>query len=93
MALLSVSCAENSINSSSLTEIEGKLTMKRGSYSRDPVLILDNITTGQDFMIQNPDSFNLINRQNQTVKVKARLVQKEMGPGRFAIIEVIEVKN
>jgi len=80
-----VSCA----NSTEL-ELEGRLAVKGSSVHT--YLVIEDKKSHKNYKIQNKESFNLMNRQKQTVKIKAKLVKEAIGPGFPAVIEVVEVK-
>jgi len=84
-ALSLLSCAN-----SADTTIEGKIAIK-GSMPHT-YLVIEDKKTHKDYKIVNPKDFNLINRQNQVVKIKAQLVKKAIGPGFPAEIKVIKAK-
>ncbi len=71
-------------------ELEGRVAVK-GSSPHTYLSIKDS-KSQKSYKIQNNESFDLMNKQNQTVKVKAILVKKAIGPGFPAVIEVVEVK-
>ena len=85
MALSILGCA----NSSDI-ELEGKLAVK-GSEPFTYLSIKDK-TTKKSYKIQNKESFDLMHKQKQIVKVKAELIKKAVGPGFPAVIRVVEVK-
>ena len=76
-------------NSESI-ELQGKLTM-RGSAPHTMLTLYDD-KSGKLFQVQNGEKYHLDRHQNQTIKVRAKLIKGEIGPGFPAIIEVIEVK-
>lgn len=73
-----------------MMELEGKVAMK-GSEPHTYLSIKDS-KSQKSYKIQNQAKFDLMKKQNQTVKVKAVLVKEAIGPGFPAVIEVIEVK-
>ncbi len=73
-----------------IIEVEGRVAVK-GSSPHTYLSIKDN-KSHKSYKIQNNESFNLMNKQNQTVKVKATLIREAVGPGFPAVIEVVEVK-
>lgn len=73
-----------------MMELEGKVAMK-GSAPHTYLSIKDS-KSQKSYKIQNQAKFDLMKKQNQTVKVKAVLVKEAIGPGFPAVIEVIEVK-
>ncbi|NKQ41326.1 MAG: hypothetical protein HF962_07125 [Sulfurovum sp.] len=88
--IFSFGCSSNAANNNIL-EIKGGIHMK--GFSRNIYLGIEDSKTGTIYRIQNPKKFNLNNRQNETVKIKAKLLKKVVGPGFPAVIEVLEVKN
>ncbi len=77
------------VNSQNI-ELEGKIALK-GSQPHT-YLVLEDQKTLKDYKIANSSQFNLINKQNQIVKVEAKLLKKPVGPGFPAVIEVVSVK-
>ncbi|HEY9190404.1 MAG TPA: hypothetical protein VIM88_06015 [Sulfurovum sp.] len=73
-----------------MMELEGKVAVK-GSEPHTYLSIKDS-KSQKSYKIQNQAKFDLMQRQNQTVKLKAVLVKEAVGPGFPAVIEVIEVK-
>ena len=71
-------------------ELEGRVAVK-GSSPHTYLSIKDN-KSHKSYKIQNNESFDLMKKQNQTVKVKAVLIKEAIGPGFPAVIEVVEVK-
>ena len=71
-------------------DIEGRLAVK-GS-SRYHYLNINDINSNINYKISNKTSFDLINKQNQIVKIKASIIKQAVGAGYPAVIEVIEVK-
>ena len=71
-------------------DLEGRLAVKGSSIHT--YLVIEDQKSHKNYKIQNKESFNLINRQEQTVKIKAKLVKEAIGPGFPAVIEVVEVK-
>jgi len=78
-------CAQENV-----MELEGKVAVK-GSDPHSYLSIKDS-KSQKSYKIQNQAKFDLMQRQNQTVKLKAVLVKEAVGPGFPAVIEVIEVK-
>ena len=78
-------CAQDNV-----MELEGRVAMK-GSSPHTYLSIKDS-KSQKSYKIQNQAKFNLVTKQNQTVKVKAVLIKDAIGPGFPAIIEVVEVK-
>lgn len=73
-----------------MMELEGRVAVK-GSEPHTYLSIKDS-KSQKSYKIQNQAKFDLMKKQNQTVKVKAVLVKEAIGPGFPAVIEVIEVK-
>ncbi len=71
-------------------ELEGRVAMK-GSEPHTYLTIKDS-KSQKSYKIQNQDKFDLMKRQNQTLKVKAVLIKEAIGPGFPAVVEVVEVK-
>ncbi len=71
-------------------ELEGRVAMK-GSSPHTYVSIKDT-KTQTSYKIQNQAKFDLMKKQNQTIKVKAVLIKESIGPGFPAVIEVVEVQ-
>ncbi len=71
-------------------ELSGKIAMK-GSTPHTYLAIEDK-DTHQEYKIINPQSFDLNSKQNQFVKLKAKLIKKAVGPGFPAIIKVVGFK-
>ena len=78
-------CAQDNV-----IELEGRVAMK-GSSPHTYLSIKDS-KSQKSYKIQNQAKFDLMKKQNQTVKVKAVLIKEAIGPGFPAVIEVIEVK-
>lgn len=85
VALGFMGCVNNT-----LMEIEGKLSVK--GLSANTYLAIQDSKTKRNYKIQNQENFNLIDRQKQTVRVKAILIKEAVGPGFPAVIKVVEVK-
>jgi len=71
-------------------ELEGKIAMK-GAEPFSYLSIRDK-QSRKSYKIQNQESFDLMHKQKQVVKVKAEIVKEAVGPGFPAVIKVIEVK-
>jgi len=71
-------------------ELEGKIAMK-GSEPFTYLSIHDK-KSRKSYKIQNKESFDLMHKQKQVVKVKAELIKEAVGPGFPAVIKVVEVK-
>ena len=82
---LFMGCAQDNV-----MEIEGRVAVK-GSSPHTYLSIKDS-KSQQSYKIQNQAEFDLMRKQNQTVKVKAVLIKEAIGPGFPAVIEVVEVK-
>ena len=80
-----IGCAQDN-----MMELEGRVAMK-GSSSHTYLSIKDS-KSQKSYKIQNQAKFDLMKKQNQTVKVKAVLIMEAIGPGFPAVIEVVEVK-
>ncbi len=78
-------CAQDNV-----MELEGRVAVK-GSSPHTYLSIKDS-KSQKSYKIQNQVEFDLMTKQNQTVKVKAVLIKEAIGPGFPAIIEVVEVK-
>ena len=75
----------------SAMEIVGKIKVK-GSSPHTYLVIEDN-KTHKSYTISNAKDFNLTNRQNEILKVEAKIIKKAVGPGFPAVIEVLEIKE
>ncbi len=82
---LFVGCAQDNI-----MELEGRVAVK-GSAPHTYLSIKDS-NTQTSYKINNQAKFDLANKQNQTIKVKAVLIKEAIGPGFPAVIEVVEVQ-
>jgi len=71
-------------------ELEGRIAMK-GS-SPHTYLSIKDTKTQTSYKIENQAEFDLIKKQNQTVKIKAVLIKEAIGPGFPAVIKVVEVE-
>jgi uncharacterized protein YcfL len=80
-----IGCAKDNV-----IEIEGRVAMK--GPSPHAYLSIKDIKSLKSYKIQNQAEFDLMNKQNQILKVKAVLLKEAVGPGFPAVIEVIEVK-
>jgi len=81
----SIGCAQNNT-----MELEGRVAMKGSSVHT--YLNIKDIKSNKSYRIQNQEQFDLMQKQNQTVKVKVKLVKKAIGPGFPAVVEVLEVR-
>ena len=70
-------------------ELKGKLAVKGSSVHT--YLNIKDIRSKKNYKIQNQEGFGLMQKQNQTIKVKVKLIKKALGPGFPAIVEVIEL--
>jgi len=73
-----------------MMELEGRVAVK-GTEPHTYLSIKDT-KTQKSYKIQNQAQFNLMNKQNQTLKVKAVLIKEAIGPGFPAVVEVVEVQ-
>jgi hypothetical protein len=73
-----------------MMELEGRVAVK-GSEPHTYLSIKDT-KTQKSYKIQNQAKFDLMKKQNQTVKVKAVLIKEAIGPGFPAVVEVVEVE-
>ena len=71
-------------------DLEGRIAMK-GSAMLNYLTIYDK-QTQKSYKIQNKEAFNLVNRQNQTIRIEAKIIKETMGPGYPAVIEVVNIK-
>jgi hypothetical protein len=62
-----------------MIEMEGRLSVK--GVGEHTYLALEEKTLGQVYKIQNAQAFGLFQHQNEKVKLHAKVVQKEIGPG------------
>ncbi len=70
-------------------DITGKIYVK----GNEPFsgLVIEDIKDHQSYKITNAKRFDLLHKQQQTVRIKAKRVKKALGPGFPAEIEVIEI--
>ena len=80
-----IGCSQDNI-----IELEGRVAVK-GSSPHTYLSIKDN-KSQKSYKIQNQTKFDLMKKQNQTVKIEAILIKEAIGPGFPAVIEVVEVK-
>ena len=73
-----------------MMELEGRVAMK-GSAPHTYLSIKDS-KSQKSYKIQNQAEFDLMKKQNQTVKLKAVVIKEAIGPGFPAVIKVVEVK-
>jgi len=71
-------------------ELQGRISMKGASVHT--YLTIYDEKSHKSYKIQNKEAFNLLQRQNQTLRLEANLIKKASGPGFPAVIEVLEVK-
>ncbi len=71
-------------------ELEGRVAVK-GSSPHTYLSIKDS-KSHKSYKIQNQEKFDLMKKQNQTVKIEVILIKEAIGPGFPAVIEVVEVK-
>ncbi len=71
-------------------ELEGRLAVKGSSIYA--YLNIKDMKNNKNYKIQNKESFDLMQKQNQIVKVKVRVVKEARGPGFPTVVEVLEVK-
>ena len=79
-----IGCAQNNT-----MELEGRLAVKGSSIHT--YLNIKDIKSNKNYNIQNQESFDLMQKQNQTLRVKVRLIKKAIGPGFPAVVEVLGV--
>lgn len=98
--LACIACASNGSHEESPEVISlGKTLTLRGKLavvgitSRTSYLAIDDIKSDKRYQIQNPDTFHLMERQNETVALKAKLLKAANPPAWPALIKVLEVKN
>jgi len=85
LAILGIfGCAENNT-----MILEGRIAAK-GSAPHSYLSIQDK-KTSKTYKILNVKESGLSKKQNQQVKLKAKLLKEAIGPGFPAVIEVIEV--
>jgi len=72
-------------------ELQGRIAMK-GSATHTYLTIYDQ-KTHKSYKITNKEAFDLMRKQNQTIKLEAKLIKEAIGPGFPAVIEVTEVKE
>ncbi len=80
-----IGCTQNNT-----IELEGRVAMKGSSVHT--YLNIKDIKSKKNYKIQNQEQFDLMQKQNQTVKVKVKLIKKAIGPGFPAVVDVLEVK-
>jgi len=80
-----IGCAQDN-----MIELEGRVAVK-GSSPHTYLSIKDS-KSHKSYKIQNQEKFDLMKKQNQTVKIEAILIKEAIGPGFPAVIEVVEVK-
>ncbi len=88
LALASLSlmaCTEGDV-----AEVSGRLAMKGSSMHT--YLVIEDTKTHKVLKINNKEAFDLMQRQNETVTLKVKLIKKAIGAGFPAVVEVLEVK-
>lgn len=85
MTLSILGCAN-----SAYMELEGKIAVK-GSEPFTYLAIKDT-KSRKSYKIKNKESFDLMHKQKQVIKIKAELIKEAVGPGFPAVIKVVEVK-
>ncbi len=80
-----LACAEGDI-----AEVSGRLAMKGSSVHT--YLAIEESRSHKILKIANKEDFNLMQRQNEIVTLKVKLLKKAIGPGFPAVVEVLEVK-
>ena len=70
--------------------IIGKVKVKGSSPHTHTVI--EELKSKKNYQVENCDEFNLINLQNKTLTIKAKIIKKSVGPGFPAVIKVISVK-
>lgn len=80
-----IACAQDDF-----IEVEGRIAVK-GSSPHTYISIKDN-KSHKSYKIKNYEKFGLMQKQNQTVKVKATLLKEAIGPGFPAVIEVVKIQ-
>lgn len=55
-------------------------------------LVIEDSKTNQDYQIKDAKKYHLEQKQNKTIKVKAKVVKKSLGAAFPAVIEILEVK-
>ena len=71
-------------------EVNGRLAMKGSSVNT--YLVIEDTKNHKVLKISNKEAFNLMQRQNETVTLKVKLIKKAVGAGFPAVVEVLEVK-
>ena len=79
-----VACAKNDSLS-----IEGKLSVKGTSIHT--YLNIKDIHTQKNYKIQNNNSFDLMNKQNQTIHIEATLIQASKVSTFPSLIKVVKI--
>ncbi len=72
------------------TEVSGRLSMKGSSVHT--YLTIEDRKSHEILKIKNKEDFNLMQRQNETVTLKVKLIKKAIGVGFPAVVEVLEVR-
>ena len=71
-------------------ELQGRVSMK--GASAHAYLSIYDAKSHKSYKIQNKEAFDLLKRQNQALKLEAKLIKEASGPGFPAVIEVLEIK-
>jgi len=71
--------------------LQGRIAVK--GNAPHSYLVLEDHKTHTNYKIANSQSFDLIHRQNQTVRLKAALIKEAKGPGFPAVIQVIKLEG
>lgn len=71
-------------------EVEGRISVK-GSGPHTYIIIKDK-KSHESYKIKNHEKFGLMQKQNQTFKVKAMLLKEAIGPGFPAVIDIMEIE-
>lgn len=80
-----LSCTQNS----KILQLEGRISIK-GSANHTYMSIRDK-KTNKSYKIINKEYFKLLDKQNQIIKVKAKLIKESIAPGFPAVVEVMKV--
>lgn len=80
-----IGCTQDNI-----IELEGRVAVK-GSSPHTYLSIKDS-KSHKSYKIQNHEKFGLMQKQDQTVKVKATVLKEAIGPGFPAVIKIVEIE-
>jgi hypothetical protein len=72
-------------------EIEGRLAVK--GIGKHTYLAIEEKNSGKIYKIQNAQDFGLFRYQNKKMKLHAKLIKKEIGPGFPAVIRILTCYN